>query len=342
MMQRTSFLLRYRLHHLVFWALVFGIWYFLRVEDYARPVTALKVTAVKVADLAIMIYIVNYLFIPRLLYRKRYALFTVACVVLILTSSICKMYIIGDITRNPAMYDWSLSWKKRVYDNVLPHFFLVAAGAAIKLMLDYGRLQKRMAETAREKAETELNFLKSQINPHFVFNSLNAIYFLIHKENSSAREALHKFSEMLRYQLYEMNEKKIPVEKEIRYLRDYVDLQQLRKDEHYTVRFTCAGSVSGFSIEPLLLVPLVENAFKHISHHAHQPNFVDVKLDRLNGRFLFSVENSKESHRSNEAPGGIGLQNVKRRLALLYPGRHQLLIRETAEQFNVELQIQIS
>ncbi len=125
------------------------------------------------------------------------------------------------IIDNPELYNWTSDIKARIYDNILPHFFLVIAGAAVKLILDYGNLQQRMAETAKEKAEAELNFLKSQINPHFVFNSLNSVYFLINKDNAHAREALHKFSEMLRYQLYEMNGEKIPIEKEIHYLKDY-------------------------------------------------------------------------------------------------------------------------
>src|SRR5205814_8669152 len=118
--------------------------------------------------------------------------------------------------------------KARIYDNIIPHFFLVLTGAAFKLMTDYTRIQQRMVEMAKEKAEAELNFLKSQINPHFLFNSINSVYFLIDKNNVVAREALHKFSEMLRYQLYECRDDKIAVEKEISFLQDYVDLQKLR------------------------------------------------------------------------------------------------------------------
>ncbi|MEJ0106369.1 MAG: histidine kinase [Bacteroidota bacterium] len=100
-------------------------------------------------------------------------------------------------------------------------------------MIDYARAQRRIGELAKEKAETELNFLKSQINPHFLFNSLNSVYFLIDKNNPGARQALHKFSDMLRYQIYECNGEKIPVEKEISYLQDYIDLQKLRGSEKY-------------------------------------------------------------------------------------------------------------
>lgn len=334
-------LLKYKLHHVFFWMMVFGIWYMLRVGDYSSERKAFVVTFIKVADLAAMIYITNYILIPNFLYKKKYLLLVITFVATILISSWIKMNILAWLLNNPALADWSNNLTARLYDNIIPHFILVIAGAAIKLMLDYGELQQRMAETAKEKAEAELNFLKSQINPHFVFNSLNSVYFLIDKSNVAARETLHKFSDMLRYQLYEMNGDKIPIEKEIQYLKDYVDLQQLRKDDKYTVQFNYASAVKGFSIEPLLLVPFIENAFKHISHFNDKKNFVKVDLYCANNVFTFLVENSKEEQRLTEEHGGIGLVNVKRRLELLYPGKHDLKIEETTNFFSIQLNIQL-
>ncbi len=342
-MHNAAFFIKYKLHHLLFWLLVAGIWFFLRVDDYSSPVKAFYVTMIKVIDLALMIYITNYLLIPQLLYKKGYVWFTLVFVVMVLSSSVWKMSIIGHYINNPALYDWSTDVKRRIYDNVIPHFFLVIAGAAVKLLFDYSKLQQRMAQTAREKAEAELNFLKSQINPHFLFNSLNSVYFLIHKDNTEARESLHKFSEMLRYQLYEMNGDKIPIEKEIHYLKDYVYLQQLRKDEKYSVQFHCDTAVKDFFIEPLLLVPFVENAFKHISHHNDRVNFIRMDMQRSNGVFSFSVENSKENGRqTEEKSGGIGLVNVRRRLELLYPGKYELKVDETSDKYWVHLNLQLS
>lgn len=342
-MQNAAFFIKYRLHHLLFWMLVFGIWLFLRIDDYPSTGTAVLVTTIKVVDIALMIYITNFILIPRLLYKKRYIWFALTFIAMIMASSIFKMQFLGRILDNPMLIHWRINFKDRLYDNILPHFFLVIAGVAVQVMLDYGQLQKRMAETAREKAEAELNFLKSQINPHFLFNSLNAVYFLIDKDNTEARQALHKFSEMLRYQLYETNGNKIPVEKEIDYLRDYMDLQQLRKDETYSVRFDCADDVKGFAIEPLLLAPFVENAFKHLSHHTDKANFVEVSMDRSNGSFQFSVKNSREENTIVPVnSGGIGMANVKRRLELLYPGKHELLVTKTTDTFIVNLNLQLS
>ncbi|HMU46287.1 MAG TPA: histidine kinase [Chitinophagaceae bacterium] len=340
-MQFRKLLTRYKLHHFLFWVTVCAIWYFLRAEDYPTPAKAFIVTVIKVFDLALMIYVTNYLLIPKLLYRKKYFLFTVCFVVMVLSSSVIKMSILGHYLNNPILYNWSSHLKDRIYDNILPHFFLVIAGAATKLMFDYGRLQQRMAEIAKEKAEAELNFLKSQINPHFLFNSLNAVYFLIDKNNYDARQALHKFSDMLRYQLYEIKDSKIPVEKEIAYLKDYVDLQKLRRDENYSVTFNCSPDVKEFSIEPLLLIPFVENAFKHVSHHSAKSNFINLEMNRNNGSFLFEISNSKEINGASVEKGGIGLENVKRRLELLYPGKHELSIGDTETDFTVKLKLVI-
>ena len=338
-----SVLVKYKFHHLFFWLLVAGIWYYFRFHHYQTQEIAMKVTFLKVADLALMIYLTNYLLIPRLLYHKHYLWFALAFVTMVLSSSIGKMYLIGQIMNQPELFTLSDHLKTRIYDNIIPHFFLVIAGAAFKLVFDYGKMQKRLVEVAREKAETELNFLKSQINPHFLFNSLNSVYFLIKKDNPEAREALHKFSEMLRYQLYEMGSDKIPIEKEITYLRDYVALQQLRKDKGYSVQFNCEDDIKGFSIEPLLLIPFVENAFKHISHNNETPNYVRLDMTRNNGTLSFSVENSKEPFSSStERQGGIGLANVKRRLELLYPAKHELAIKETPQTYSVKLNLHIT
>lgn len=314
----------------------------LRYEGYITPALAFKITFIKVVDLALMVYVTNNVLIPYFLYRKRYVLFVLLFIGMVLTSSITKMYIIGQVANDPSFFNLRGNLKARIYDNVIPHFFLVIAGAAFKLMFDQLSLQKKIAELAKENAEAELNFLKSQINPHFLFNSLNSVYFLIDKNNPDARQALHKFSDMLRYQLYEANGEKIPIEKEVTYLQDYVHLQQLRKDENYKVQFNCSSEVKNFSIEPLLLIPFVENAFKHISHKTDGNNFVKLDLSRSNGYFEFAVENSHEKGiYTTEQHGGIGMNNVKRRLELLYPGSHQLKVDDEANTFRINLKLKI-
>ncbi|WP_205513362.1 sensor histidine kinase [Longitalea arenae] len=336
-MNTAGLIQRYYLHHLLGWGLLFFGWHFFRYQDYP-PGKGWYITFIKVADLALMVYLTNYLLIPRLLYKKRYFLFVLLFTALVFTFSIGKMYIEAALLQSS--FDIWDRFKVRVYDNVIPHFLLVSTGAAIKLLTDHAHAQRRLGEMAKEKAETELNFLRSQMNPHFLFNSLNTIYFLIDKQNTEARTTLLQMAGLLRYQLYDCNRHTIEIEKEVHYLQDYIRLQELRKDNQYEVGIRVGEQVKGFRITPLLLIPFVENAFKHISHDSQEKNFIRVDLERQNGTFTFIVENSKDDQqRSTEPTGGIGLTNVKRRLELLYPGKHGLQILNSAHRFKIELNL---
>jgi len=340
-MRNRSFFIKYKLHHILFWVLLFGLWFYLRYQDYATHSIAFLITLIKVADLALIVYFVNYLLIPRLLYKRKYAAFVSLFVLIIAVSGFLKMILMGQVTGQTLAVSAFSNLKTRFYENIISDFFLVTSGAAFKLIFDYIEMQQRLVEMAKDKAEAELSFLKSQINPHFLFNSLNSVYFLIDKENAEARRALHKFSDMLRYQLYEVKGTKIPIEKELSYLKDYVDLQKLRKDENYSVEFNCSSDVKGFSIEPLLLIPFIENAFKHISHKSAGKNFIKLDITRRNGELNFMIENSREAERTTGLHGGIGLNNVKRRLELLYPDKHELQINEREDIYKVDLTLKI-
>jgi hypothetical protein len=351
------------LHHILFWSALLGVWYFFRYEDYSSKWLAFKVTLLKVADLAFMVYVTNFLLIPRLLYKKRYFLFGLLWLLFIVGSSWLKIYIEGQLVHHPELFNVFHRWKVLFYDNTIPHILLVSTGAAYKLILDYVSAQKRLAEMAKENADAELNFLKSQINPHFVFNSLNSVYFLIDKQNAAARDSLQKFSDMLRYQLYECSTQQVSIEKEIGYLKDYIDLQRLRRDENCIIELSISSGLKGFQIAPLLLIPFVENAFKHLSHYNHDNNRVAIHLEKENGAMILAVSNTREEKAVNPGllspglvnpalpgpvtppdpghPGGIGLRNVQRRLELLYPGRHSLVIDKFPDRFDIFLKLEI-
>jgi LytS/YehU family sensor histidine kinase len=217
--------------------------------------------------------------------------------------------------------------------------FYVSFSIALQLSREWFMQREVLRQIAFEKVNTELEYLKAQINPHFLFNSINTIYFQIDKENRMAREMLSSFSDMLRYQLYECNGTSISVEKEVAYLRSYVDLQRIRKDEHYNIRFSAGEDVRGFDIAPLLLIPFVENAFKHVSHF-HESNDIDIALSQSGGMFSMTVINTRDGTVSARGQG-IGLRNVKRRLELVYNGRHTLSIEEGPSDFRVYLNINI-
>jgi two-component system, LytTR family, sensor kinase len=332
-----------KFYHLILWGLLFAGWYFFRIADFPNGLMAVKITLVKVLTLACLVYLTNYLLVPNLLYKKKYALFGILYLSLIFGIGLLKIYINERILATHFKgIDVFSDFKERIYDNIIPLFLLTTTGVAIKLVSDHLKSQRRLSEISKEKAETELKFLKSQINPHFLFNSLNSIYFLIDKQNSEARRTLLQFSDLLRYQLYECNAETIEVEKEVAYLMDYIRLQQIRKSPDYEVQVKSVD-INGFRIAPLLLIPFVENAFKHISHYSGQKNYINVEIAKENGTFQFRVENSKEEHRiSTEPEGGIGLVNVTRRLELLYPGKHELHIHNSATNFKIELNLHFS
>ncbi len=338
-MNWRQIIFKYRLHHIAGWLLLYAGWYYFRYQDY--PKGAALITLIKVADLMLMVYLTNYLLIPRLLYRKKYAAFIFVYIIVIAGCSILKMQVEELVFRSPGFFNLTTNLKERIYDNIIPHFLLVSTAAAFKLLTDYAAASVRLGAMAKEKAETELQFLKSQINPHFLFNSLNAIYFLIDKQNTNARQTLLQFSDLLRYQLYDCNADSIAIEKELVYLKNFVELQQLRRGNNYDIKMEINSNVASFNITPLLLIPFVENAFKHISNHTDAVNFVHICMKKDNKWLLLKVKNSKDNSPTTETSGGIGLANVKRRLELLYPGRHTLQIDNSDDTYTVQLQLSI-
>jgi LytS/YehU family sensor histidine kinase len=204
-------------------------------------------------------------------------------------------------------------------------------------------MQALFENLEKEKISTELDFLKAQINPHFLFNSLNNILFQIDKSNTDARETLLKFSEMLRYQLYDCSSDLIEIEKELQYIRNYIELQMLRKTAKYNCRLDVSDGVKNFSIAPLLLIPFIENAFKHISHSANGENSIRIDMDYKENQFIFMIVNDQDNSKSIDISEnkGIGLANVKRRLDLLYADKYSLDISDVINQYSVSMKIQV-
>ena len=200
--------------------------------------------------------------------------------------------------------------------------------------------QKLVVDTQeKELTKTELDYLRAQINPHFLFNALNTIYFMIHKKDIVARTSLNTFAAILRYQLYECDKSFVTIEQEVTYLKDYIQVQLLRKGAGCSCDFNVSPNATGFVIAPLLLVPFVENAFNHLSNNP--TNKIEIFIDKCDTDFIFLVKNSKNnSHLANLSERkGIGIQNVKRRLVLIYKNKHNLKIIETENEFEVNLSI---
>lgn len=219
--------------------------------------------------------------------------------------------------------------------------FYLTFATTLHLSKQWFLQREQMRKIEVEKLNTELEYLRAQINPHFLFNSINTIYFQIDKQNQAARETLGKFSDMLRYQLYECTGNEIAIEKEVQYLQNYVALQKLRVNENYTVNFTIGPDLKNFRIPPLLLIPFVENAFKHVSHFTDKKNEITISLAKVDDQVDLKVTNSTENTPTGEV-GGIGLKNVTRRLDLIYGERYSLAIKNHSQTYSVSLEIPVA
>ena len=202
------------------------------------------------------------------------------------------------------------------------------------------RINNQWKQVQKEKTEAELSYLKAQINPHFLFNTLNSIYSLSVRQSDAAPEAIVKLAGMMRYVLQEADAEQVPLEKEISYLRDYIELQKLRFGNDVPIEFTVTGESANKQIAPLILINFIENAFKH-GVNAEEDSRIAVRIDIAGNSVVLTVRNNKV-HVQNEEQSGTGLQNVKSRLALLYPGRHQLTIENGTDTYLVVLHIQMT
>ncbi len=203
-------------------------------------------------------------------------------------------------------------------------------------------LEKENLKLEKENIQLELNFLKSQVNPHFFFNTFNNIYSLIVDKDEIAADIVVRLSGLMRYTLYESSSEKIPLKKELEFIRDYVFLEKIRHKDHVTIGLQEKGDPGNLEIPPLIMVTFIENAFKHGVNNTIEASWVTINIEIADGELLFKVDNSKPKKRVKEnVRGGIGIANAKRRLDMLYKDRHELKIKNDPLQYEVELQIQL-
>lgn len=210
----------------------------------------------------------------------------------------------------------------------------------ITFIVGWIKTQKQKDELEKQNQHAELALLHSQINPHFLFNTLNNLYSLVYRKSPGAPDALMKLSDILRYMLYSSNSEKVPLEKEIAYIRSYIELQQLRLSTPDFIKLEVSGSIEGKEIPPMLLITFIENAFKHGNKAVKAPGII-IAICNNDEEFTFEITSYMVNGQlQNKDPQkGIGLQNVKRRLELIYPGRHDLLLGLGEDKFYVKLRI---
>ncbi len=284
---------------------------------------------------AIVFFLNSDWLIPKILHKKG-----VLCYVLSLFGLISVSYLILQSLRDIILNTGSPSSFKSFA--IVPLIMVTAISTGYGLLSYFNDQEKlRQAEEA-ERMQSELSFLRSQISPHFIFNVLNGLVYLIHKNSPDAKTVVVKLADLMRYMLYESDVSKVPLKTEIEYLQNYIDLQKLRFDGDVEVKCDIQTPKSNYFIEPMLLIPFVENAFKHGVAMVQHPS-IDIKLYQQDEKLFFEVKNTvgrnPDEKKDNES--GIGMKNVQRRLELLYPQNHLLSIKYLQVSYEVALELKL-
>ncbi len=350
---------KYKIYHLFFWLVYHFGWWSLSTGSPMLALDNILFSPYSTKFLfyvffqAFGVYLTLYYFMPKYLGKAQYTKFLIAVsltivgtAALIITGYYLTAYWSG-VSFESLFGD--VGFTKLLLTNSLPSTVAsMTLALSIKLAKNWISAQKQQQLLEKEKAETELKFLKSQFNPHFLFNTINSIFVLIHKNPGMASDSLATFSDLLRYQLYECNEPKIPLHREMEYLSNFIELGRLRLDREVavTVHIGDMGNAD-FEIAPFILMPFLENAFKHVSQLKGHKNWLRIDMKPTAIGFEMNIANSSlpmTNERVLDGPenSGIGLPNVQRRLDLLYPGLHDLKVSQEDGQYRVSLRLQLS
>lgn len=268
----------------------------------------------------------------RLIYKRKFiyyacSLIILFCVIIVLHNALFYLMYQPD----------SLSFSRASRHNIIPFLFTIAISTTYKTISDRIESDQLSKERQSENLKTELSFLRSQINPHFLFNVLNNIAALVRMKSNDLEPTVMKLSSLMQYMLYETDEEKVIMKSEAEYLQAYIDLQKQRYGDELTLQVVFDIKEEWQTIEPMLLIPFIENAFKH-GGGLMQPPEIYIHLTVDNNQLHLTVKNKfEESEAIKDKTSGIGLANVKRRLALLYPGKHILTIDKKEGSFIISL-----
>lgn len=325
-----------------FWLLFFIFWYQIVYTYVGSRGNRLLFTFFDVSLIAVTFYFVYLFAVPQLLLKKKRVLFLFSLLGIITATSFVLIGLLkAALHSNFFQISFSMSWN---YSDLYNNRFFIAlfgavAGLAAKLSLEWAQSSKRIRQIELEKTRAELDYLRSQVNPHFLFNALNTIYFQLDESTDNARSSLLKFADILRYQLYDCNDELVPVIKEIEYLDNYIKIQKLRKGTDFKIDFSFDTIWNDGKVAPLLLIPFVENAFKHVSAFTDRENSISIALEKKDEFLQFTCTNTFD--KADSVNHGLGIANVKRRLELIYPGKHALTINSRENVFDVHLKIDL-
>ena len=333
--------------HAAFWLLfiLFQSTPYLTVEG--RWFQTLLEIAMVVPSQMLMVYTVIYLLIPKFLLSGKYMKFFLSMLGILIISMLLyrtiQVFVNGPIFYPDKETDWIFFSPLYLIYGLFPLFIVTGFAATIKLAKRAFYNIRQTQQLSKEKLEAELKLLKSQIHPHFLFNTLNNLYALALDNSEKSADGILKLSDLLHYMLYDCNASVVSLDKEVQLIEDYISLETLRYSDRLKVDFNITGKSRKKLVPPMIILPFVENAFKHGTSKHLQKALITIDLDVEDERMKLYVSNSKPAVKQNEGSGyteGIGLKNVKRRLDLLYEASYQLSIDDQENTFTIKLEIE--
>lgn len=331
--------------HIAFWVLLFSLPSLLRPEHETgsnsrpRPDSThfFYQYLVNCFSWICLFYVNSYILIPKLIYKKKYLEYTLSLIPVFIV-----LFLLNWLSFKLLLPQHTFRIGGFVFFYIFPCLFILTCSMTYIMFRDRLRSERRAKEKETENLKTELAFLRSQVSPHFMFNVLNNMVSLARKKSEQLEPSLIKLSSLLRYMLYETDEEKVLLEREVEYLQSYIDLQKQRFGSKVKVNLCIEEFDKSYLIEPMLLIPFVENAFKHGT--GLLPNAeINIELKAKKNLLQFMVSNYYDSSTQEikDKTSGIGLQNVRRRLNLLYGNEHALLITNKENRFSVSLQLNL-
>jgi len=297
--------------------------------------------ALSCLSLAVLVYFNFWYLTPRYFKLKKYIAYYGLLIVAVVIVSVVRIFVDKWLIEEEdalLLASFEFITLPHFANTILSSIIMLFITSSIKYHNDWNRQQRTLQELKAYQLEAELKFLQTQINPHFLFNALNNVYALQQTGSKEAGPMVMRLSEMLRYMLYTSESKKVPLKKELEYVQHYIDFQQLKKAKKQQIDFKIEGDSEGVEIAPMILIPFFENSFKHGNVDDLKNGWLKSRL-RISPEIIsFTISNSVGlKPRQKDKVGGIGLENVKKRLQLLYPKKHQLDIQNKTETFSVHL-----
>ncbi|MBL7780250.1 MAG: histidine kinase [Saprospiraceae bacterium] len=337
-----SFLFRRPVYHGLFWMVLFGLILWADFEKGIDMRFALGNELIQLFFYAFLVYLNLLYLIPNYLARHAFVYFGLVLAVCALVTPIEVLVFYLKFHDQPLYRARLVETQVWIF---IGNVIVTIVSTVLRVIMDWWRYQNEKQVLLTQTMQSELRFLKSQINPHFLFNTLNNLYALTLKKSDKAPEIVLKLSEIMRYMLYECNERRVHLTKEIQYIYNYLDLERLRQPKDADIRFVVEGQISEQMVAPLLFIPFLENSFKHgLNNQIQGEGFVRLRLTVSGEDLEFFIENSKAERlprQDHPRSGGIGLVNVRQRLQMLYPDNHTLTVQDEPHRYAVTLHLKM-